>query len=97
MATMANDRVSPAGSDICLVSPLQMALTSTMLRKMMPGKWWNFYSQWFLASKESLYSKICVKRPLSKRPENLVFKDDYHLMQVESIAECSIGSILQYF
>ena len=27
----------------------------------------------------------------------MVFKTDYHLMQVESIAECSKGSILQYF
>ena len=42
------------------------------------------------------YSKTCVKRPLSRRPE-MVFKTDYHLMQVKSIAECSKGSILQYF
>ena len=27
----------------------------------------------------------------------MVFKTDYHLMQVESIAECFRGSILQYF
>ena len=34
------------------------------------------------------YSKTCVK---------LVFKINSHLMQVKSIAECSKGSILQYF
>ena len=42
------------------------------------------------------YSKTCVKQPLSKRPQ-LVFKTNYPLMQVKSIAECSKGSILQYF
>ena len=44
----------------------------------------------------SVYSKTCVKRPLSKN-HKLVFKNNYHLMQVKSIAECSKGSILQYF
>ena len=33
----------------------------------------------------------------SKRTQKLVFKTDYCLMQVKSIAECSKGSILQYF
>ena len=33
----------------------------------------------------------------SKRRPKLVFKTDNHLMQVKSIAECSKGSILQYF
>ena len=33
----------------------------------------------------------------SKRRPKLVFKTDYGLMQVKSIAECSKGSILQYF
>ena len=31
------------------------------------------------------------------RDQQLVFKTDYRLMQVKSIAECSNGSILQYF
>ena len=35
-----------------------------------------------------IYSKTCVKRPLSKRPK-MVFKTNYRLMQVKSIAECS--------
>ena len=39
-----------------------------------------------------IYSKTCVKRPLSKRS-----KIGFRLMQVKSIAECSKGSILQYF
>ena len=42
------------------------------------------------------YSKTCLKRPLSKRPQ-ICFQDHYCLMQVKSIAECSKGSILQYF
>ena len=42
------------------------------------------------------YSKACVKRPLSK-DEKMVFKTNYHLMQVKSIVQCSKGSILQYF
>ena len=44
----------------------------------------------------STYSKTCVKQPLSKRPK-LVFTTNYRLMKVKSIAECSKGSILQYF
>ena len=37
-----------------------------------------------------------MKRPLSKG-HKLVFNTNYRLMQVKSIAECSNGSILQYF
>ena len=33
----------------------------------------------------------------SKRRPKLVFKTNYRLMQVKSIADCSKGSILQYF
>ena len=42
------------------------------------------------------YSKTCLKRPLMKKTK-MVFKTDYRLMQVKSIAECSKGSTLQYF
>ena len=42
------------------------------------------------------YSKTCVIRPLSKITK-MIFKTNYLLMQVKSIAECSNGSILQYF
>ena len=45
---------------------------------------------------KSVYSKTCVKRLLSKR-QKIVFQDQFCLMQVKSIAECSKGSILQYF
>ena len=37
------------------------------------------------------YSKTCVKRPLSKR-QKIVFKTDYRLMQVKSIADSAILS-----
>ena len=33
----------------------------------------------------------------SQKDPKLVFKTNYRLMQVRSIAECSKGSILQYF
>ena len=46
--------------------------------------------------RRSEYSEACVKRPLSKRPK-MVLKTNCRLMQVKSIAECSKGSILQYF
>ena len=35
------------------------------------------------------YSKTCVKRPLLKRSK-IVYKTNYHLMQVKSVAECSL-------
>ena len=47
-----------------------------------------------MEKRQLLYST--VKRPLSKRPK-IVFKTNYRLMQVKSIAKCSKGSILQYF
>ena len=45
---------------------------------------------------KSAYSKTCLKGHSQRRPK-LVFKTDYCLMQVKSIAECSKRSILQYF
>ena len=45
---------------------------------------------------KELYSKTCLKRPLKKKTK-IGFKTDYHFMQVKNIAECSKGSILQYF
>ena len=41
----------------------------------------------------STYNKTCV----SQKERKLVFKTNYPLMQVKSIAECSKWSILQYF
>ena len=37
------------------------------------------------------------KRPFSKKTENWFLNTYFRLMQVKSIAECSSGSILQYF
>ena len=45
------------------------------------------------------YSKTCVKRPLPKRPE-IGFQDQLSLNAGQKycrMAECSMGSILQYF
>ena len=48
-------------------------------------------------NKETLmYSKSCLKRPL-KEDQKLVFKTDYHLMQVKSIAESSSRAICNTF
>ena len=38
-----------------------------------------------------------VQNSHSQRDQKLVFMTNYRLMQVKSIAECSKGSILQYF
>ena len=43
-----------------------------------------------------MYSKTYLERPLKRRPK-IGFQDQLLLMQVKSIAECSKGSILQYF
>ena len=43
-----------------------------------------------------IYSKTCVKRPLSKR-QKIGFPDQLSLNAGQSIAKCSKGSILQYF
>ena len=42
------------------------------------------------------YSKTCGKSHIQK-DQKLVFNTNYHLMQVESTAECSKGSNLLYF
>ena len=44
----------------------------------------------------SMYSETCLKRPL-KIDKTKVLKPCGSSMQVESIAECSPWSILQYF
>ena len=56
----------------------------------------NSLSGPFLCCLKTHCSKICLKRPL-KKDQKLAFKTNYLLMQVKSIAECSRGSILQYF
>ena len=38
-----------------------------------------------------------VKNGHDEKDQKFVFKTNYRLMQVKSIAECSKGSILQYF
>ena len=44
-----------------------------------------------------VYTVKLVLSGHSKRPQKLVFNTNYCIMQVKSIAECSKGSILQYF
>ena len=41
--------------------------------------------------------KYCRMPSSSQKDRKLFLKTNYHLMQVKSIAECSKGSILQYF
>ena len=43
-----------------------------------------------------VYSKTCVKRPLSRRPK-IGFQDQLLLMQVESVAECSKGAFCNIY
>ena len=51
----------------------------------------NSMGGWVKKSAVFIYSKTCVKRPLSKRQE-IGFQDQLSLMQVKSISECSKGS-----
>ena len=56
---------------------------------------------WIITSRKvtftGMYSKTCLKWPLKNR-QNIGLKDKwYYSMKVESIAECSPWSILQYF
>ena len=46
-------------------------------------------------SEKYMYSKMCVKQPL--KTASVILMTTGSLMKVESIAECSKGSILQYF
>ena len=44
------------------------------------------------------YGKTCVKRPLSNRPQlSFQYQLSLNALHVKSIAECSKGSIPQYF
>ena len=45
----------------------------------------------------SLVSLKPVYNGHSQKDQKMVFQTDYRLLQVKSIAECSKGSILQYF
>ena len=62
-------------------TPIEIALLSTH----------NLCFGWDLRKINFNYSKT------SQKDQKLVFKTIYCLMQVKSIAECSKGSILQYF
>ena len=54
-----------------------------------------------LIKPEISHTHACTVKPVknshSQKDQKLVFKTNYRLMQVKSIAECSNGSILQYF
>ena len=60
-----------------------------------------YHEDWFihesLVTAESNYSKTCFKRPLKNRQNKGLNDKNDSLMKVESIAECSPWSILQYF
>ena len=67
---------------------LRLTSTKFILRLSPTWCYYNYY--------EALYSKTCLKGH-SQKDQKWVFKTNYRLMQVKSIAECSKGSILQYF
>ena len=71
-------------------------LASTLLVICLPPIYTYLYIHLLFYEKGKIYSKTCVKGPLSKGPKK-IFKTDYCLMQVKSLTECSKGSILQYF
>ena len=61
-----------------------------ILRKILTG---TFRIQF----KQMRYTAKPVQNGYSQKGRKLVFKTNYRLMQVTSIAKCSKGSILQYF
>ena len=101
---------SPVPQDINFTS-LQMNITTMTWNKHSEYIWATYQENQFYQSlhyshtlrywcKWKLKTKYTVKPVLSghpKRTPKLDFNSDYRLMQVKSIAECSKGSILQYF
>ena len=51
----------------------------------------------FLSGRLTQVLLFLERKGHSQKDQKLVFKTNYHIMQVKSIAECSKGSILQYF
>ena len=49
------------------------------------------------SAEKAFYSKTCLKLPFKNRQNKGFLKTNVSLMNVESIAECSLWSILQYF
>ena len=71
-------------------------LTLTMYSYIPIQYCWNQLIVTLLSLLTDTYSKTCVKQPLSKIPK-IGFQDQLSLNAGQSIAECSKGSILQYF
>ena len=57
---------------------------------------WEVHAKNKLYAKDFTYSKTFLSAT-QKEYQKLVFKTDYRLMQVKSIAECFKGNILHYF
>ena len=89
-----------ANHEFCRLLSLLLMFLAIIVNSMdLEGAVWSGFILFAVVKKASL---ICttVKPVLSvnsKRPPKLIFKTDYRLMQVKNIAECSKGSILQYF
>ena len=52
---------------------------------------WESDREEFVSSCLFIYSKTCLKRPLNLKEDLNGFREDYRLMQVKSITECSKG------
>ena len=86
---------------------ISLLIMSVLLVLVRPSDlWWArvlvplFYSESTNSTKQkvhvdSQYSKTCLKQPLKKDKTNILITNG-SLMKVESIAECSPWSILQY-
>ena len=82
----------------CLLS-LLMFLAIIANNMDLRGEQSDHGSYCFAVMKKTSLKCTTVKRVLSghSKRRKLIFKTDYRLMQVKSIAECSKGTILQYF
>ena len=64
---------------------------------MVSGKNMALFKNYAIHSHDKQFTVKPVLSGHSKSKRKLVFKSNYGIMQVKSIAECSKGSILQYF
>ena len=84
-----------------MMSDVIIGLSLRKVNIKIPLFWLNFViktiKQWFKRNVVIAYTVKPVLGGHSKRRPNIVFKTHYRLMQVKTIAECSNGSILQYF
>ena len=76
-----------------LVSSQSDAKAKVLLTLVHPDPTLGSFLGYHLTTKSCNYSKTGLKQPIQKKTKNIVFKTYYRLMQVKSIAECSLRKL----